>query len=109
MCFKKDILKIVSWIDDISKIGREKQKTFLAYSLRIVRESLMLNYGDDKLVRLDGEELAFTRNFAPFVNASNCIQLTEELNKAYLHIERNINPKILFLDLSLQICKMLKK
>ena len=109
MCFKRDVLEIMDWVEDISKIGRERQKNFIAYGLRIVRESLMLNYGDVELVRLNGEELSFTNKFAPFINSSNAFQISDELNKAHLHIERNANPKILFLDLSLRFYEMLRR
>jgi len=109
ICFKRDVLEIMDWVEDISKIGRERQKNFIAYGLRIVRESLMLNYGDVGLVRLNGEELSFTNKFAPFINSSNAFQISDELNKAHLHIERNANPKILFLDLSLRFYEMLRR
>ncbi|MBN4051522.1 hypothetical protein JYU16_01785 [bacterium AH-315-M05] len=109
MCFKRDVLEIMDWVEEISKIGREKQKNFIAYGLHIVRESLVLNYGDAGLVRLNGEELSFTNKFAPFINSSNAFQISDELNKAHLHIERNANPKILFLDLSLRFYEMLQR
>ncbi|MNR55185.1 hypothetical protein D3C85_1755070 [compost metagenome] len=34
--------------------------------------------------------------------------LINELEKAHYHIERNANPKILFLDVSLQLVKIIK-
>jgi DNA polymerase-3 subunit delta' len=39
----------------------------------------------------------------------NCIEIIEELNMAQLHIERNANPKILFLDTSFKIARLLHK
>jgi DNA polymerase-3 subunit delta' len=33
--------------------------------------------------------------------------IIDELEKAHYHVERNANPKILFLDVSLQIIKIL--
>jgi DNA polymerase-3 subunit delta' len=33
--------------------------------------------------------------------------ISTELEKAHYHVERNANPKILFLDVSLQIIKIL--
>ena len=35
--------------------------------------------------------------------------ITGELEKAHYHIERNANPKILFLDVSLQLIKILER
>ena len=111
LCLHFDAPKIISWVDDISasSVGRERQKNFLAYSIHMVRECLMLNYGELELVRLEGEELEFVKKFAPFINGSNCEEFTEELNKASYHIERNASPKILFMDLSFRVNELLNK
>lgn len=105
-CLKLDYPKMAAWGDEMAGIGREKQKNFLKYALHVIRESLMLSYGT-QLVKLEGEELDFVRKFSPFIHGSNCLQMIEELNKAHTHIERNANPKILFLDLSFRIYELL--
>lgn len=109
MCFKKDVVKLMEWIDEVGKIGRERQKSFIQHALQMVRECLMINYGVGKLVVLTGEERKFVNNFSPFINNNNCIGIAEELNKAYYNIERNANIRILMLDLSISISDMLKK
>ena len=105
-CLKMDYPKIMGWIDEMAPIGRERQKSFISYSLHIIRESLMLSYGP-QLVKLEGEELEFVKKFSPFIHGGNCELITEELNKAYRHIERNANPKMLLLDLSFRIYELL--
>ncbi|HIA11733.1 MAG TPA: DNA polymerase III subunit delta [Flavobacteriales bacterium] len=109
MCFRKDVIKMMEWIDEIAKIGRERQKSFIEHALQMVRECLMINYGVGQLVVLTVEERKFANNFSPFVNQNNCIAMTEALNKAYFNIERNANIRILLLDLSILISEMLKK
>ena len=69
----------------------------------------MVSYGDASLIRLRGEELEFVKKFSPFIHGENCIQITEELNRAIRDIERNANPKILFTDLSLKLMTLLKQ
>lgn len=105
-CLRLDFPKMLAWGDEMAGIGREKQKSFILYSLHILRESLMLSYGAE-LVKLEGEELDFVKKFSPFIHGGNCTQMIEELNKAYSHIERNANPKILFLDLSFRMHELL--
>jgi DNA polymerase-3 subunit delta' len=100
---------MMEWIDEIAKIGRERQKSFIEHALQMVRECLMINYGVGQLVVLTVEERKFANNFSPFVNQNNCIAMTEALNKAYFNIERNANIRILLLDLSILISEMLKK
>jgi DNA polymerase-3 subunit delta' len=107
LCYKRDHKGLILWGEGISKIGREKQKSFIGYSLHIVRECLMLNYADPGLVFMDGEDLSFALKFKAFIHFSNSRQLAEKLNEAFFHIERNANPKILFMDLSLNISSLL--
>ena len=101
LALKFDCNKALLWIDENAARGREKQKQFLQYALEVFRDCLMFNYGDKSLVRLSGQEKVFLEKFAPFVNQKNYEKLVEEFNSNYYYIERNANPKILFMDLLL--------
>ena len=107
-CFKSDWIQVTEWIEIVAKLGRERQKNFLQYCLRMVRQSLLLNYHIESLVGVEGRDLTFAERFAPFVNSGNCMEFTELLNTAHQNIERNANPRILFLDLSMKIADLLK-
>ncbi len=102
LALKFDCSKVLQWIDENATSGREKQKQFLQYGLEVFRDCLMYNYGDKNLVRLSGQEKQFLEKFAPFVNQKNYERLIEEFNSNYYYIERNANPKILFMDLFLK-------
>lgn len=104
---KFDGPKVISAVDELATVGRERQKNFLHYALTLVRESLLLNYADQSLVRMSGEELAFISKFAPFIHAANGEKFIEELDKAFSHIERNGNAKMIFLDLSFKANELL--
>lgn len=98
---------VFSWIDEMNGAGRERQKNFITYALHIIRESMMLNYGDAALVKLGADEQEFVKKFAPFIHANNIEKFSEELNKAYYHMERNANAKILFMDLAFKFNDLL--
>jgi len=102
VALKFDAFKANAWIDENAKTGREKQKQFLQYALEIFRDCLMMNYGSTDLVRHSGEEKEFLSKFARFVHRRNYEKLVDEFNGAYYHVERNANPKILFMDLVLK-------
>jgi DNA polymerase-3 subunit delta' len=108
--WKRDIISVISWSEEIAGTGREAQKNFISYTLRILRENLMLSLGQLKndLVFLAGEEAAFSKNFHPFINQENIYHLAEEFNIAYSHIEANGNAKIIFLDLALKVTKLIR-
>jgi DNA polymerase III subunit delta' len=109
--WKRDIISIVSWSEDIASIGREPQKSFLAFSLRIIRENLMLSLDQmkNKLVFMTGDEAGFSSKFHPFINQKNIYPLADELNLAHAHIEANGNAKIVFLDLALKITRLISR
>lgn len=111
MCFKVNIVGIVGWVEETAnaKVGREKQKEFLSYGLNIIRECLAGMYGDEKLLRVGGEELDFVQRLSTKLDGNICKQLSDELNDAILHIERNGNAKIIFTDLSLKCMHIVKQ
>jgi DNA polymerase-3 subunit delta' len=103
LCYKNDLAKTMEFVGEIAKLGREKQKNFLAYTERIVRNALLINYKNPHLTRLNQEEKEFLVKFGKFINYTNILSFTEELEKAQYHIDRNANPGILFMDLSMSI------
>jgi DNA polymerase-3 subunit delta' len=63
--------------------------------------------GADSLVHLPPNELDTAQKMTKVMNTASAQAISEELEKAHYHVERNANPKILFLDVSLQIVKVL--
>lgn len=112
LCFaafeKENMTKLVDKVEEFTKIGRERQKNFLSFSLYIFRECLMLHYTGGTLSKMSGQQLEEIKKFSRFVNETNILQLTEEFNSAITDIERNVNPKTLFLDLSLKAARLLR-
>ena len=108
--WKRDIISIINWSEEISATGREAQKDFIFFSIRLLRENLMLSLDQlkNRLVFLTGEEATFSGNFHPFINQNNIFPLTEEFNLVYSHIEANGNPKIIFLDLGLKVTRLIR-
>lgn len=107
-CFKNNVAEILKWSENIAQAGREKQKSFFRYGLKIFRTCLLKNYGAEELIRLDGEEKKFIERFSPYVNHRNALKLTDSFNTAIHHLERNANPRILFTELSFQLVRLLQ-
>jgi DNA polymerase-3 subunit delta' len=109
ICFGDKGHAIFDFVETISKSGRENQKAFLRYGIHFLRECLLILSGATALVRLPEAEQAVAVNFAQKVlSLASAEVMIAELEKAHYHIERNANPKILFLDVSLQFIKILK-
>ena len=108
LCYIKDYTEMVEWSDAFQKLNKLGQKSMFQYGLNIMREVLMLFFSKEKLSRMQGEELDFIENFGKVMNPEKVEFVTRQLNQAFYHLERNANPKILFLDLSLSIAKILR-
>jgi DNA polymerase III subunit delta' len=108
--WKRDIISLINWSEEMASTGRENQKNFISFSIRLLRENLMLSLDQlkNRLVFLAGEEASFSKNFHPFINQENIYPLTDEFNLVYSHIEANGNAKIIFLDLALKVTKLIR-
>lgn len=102
------IQELIGWSEVIAKEGREVQKQFLQFCLQFFRQALLLNYGSPDLVFLEPQTANFKlEKFAPFVHSGNILLIEKELSDAQYHIERNGNAKIILLDLSIKLTRLL--
>ncbi|MFZ4863402.1 ATP-binding protein [Sphingobacterium sp. Mn56C] len=102
----KDIISITE--ENLAKWGRENQKSFLLYAINMLRQIILYQQGMRKLVFLQEEELGFVEKFSGLFQFEQLEEAINLLEKAHYGIERNGNPKILFLDLSLQLVLLFK-
>ncbi len=109
LCYTKNISETINWVDGFNSYGREKQKDFLIFCLEMFRQCIIGHYTGNKLITLSNEQSQFLNKFSPFIHHRNIVDLNELINKAHYHLERNANPKILFLDISIKIFSLLKK
>ena len=105
------LLDLRKWSLDIAdaKVGREKQKAFLQYAQRQVRENYIYNLQHPEMNYQTSEERQFSTKFAPFIHSGNVEQMMQELDKAERQITQNGNAKIIFFDLCLQMIVLVKK
>ncbi|MBK9636316.1 MAG: hypothetical protein IPO63_00270 [Bacteroidetes bacterium] len=110
LCFSplKTMDKLLSWVDGMAAENKEHQKQFLGACLRVLRECLIVNLADGPLVKLEATQRIAIQKFLPFVNVNNIDAFSTELSEASYHLERNASTKILFLDLSLKISRILQ-
>lgn len=101
---------LIKWSDEIAAIGREKQKLFLNHCMELFRQALLLNYSTAELVYMEPKVENFKlKNFAPFVNEHNILEIYQEIEDATYHIERNGNAKMIFTDLSIKLTRLIHK
>ena len=101
-CFKREFPILVEMADHYHKTNKLAQRSLIKYALTILRESLICQNAPD-INRVNGAVLEFTKKFSSTLNEEKLINISALLDEAYFHLERNGSPKMIFLDLSLQI------
>lgn len=102
------IQDLIQWSNTIGTMGREKQKQFLNFCLQFFRQALLWNYGAKELVFFQPQTDGFSIDkFAPFIHGENIEAINKELNDAIYHIERNGNAKLILLDTSIKLTRLL--
>ena len=105
----KNVREMKAFAEEMAGVGRERQKRFLTYCQRYIRENFMYRFRETELNYMNPAERAFSAKFAPYVNERNVYDFMEELSEAELHIARNGNAKMIFFDLALRITVLLKR
>jgi DNA polymerase-3 subunit delta' len=108
LTYAREFEQLFEWVEEMAGLGRERQKAFLAYAIRMIRENYLLNKEQAKLVRMTANEAAFSEKFFPFINDKNVPAMVKELNEASLHIEANAFARIVFLDFALKLVKLIR-
>jgi DNA polymerase-3 subunit delta' len=103
--------RLRKWSLDMSdsKVGRERQKNFLQYAQRQVRENFIRNFQTPELNYQTADERAFSDRFFPYINMGNVEAIVEQLSLAEQQIQQNGNAKMIFFDLCLQMIVLIKK
>lgn len=108
-CYMRDIKELSRWSETVSTWGRERQKHFLDYCQRLIRENFIYNFRQAELNYETQKEADFSRNFARFINERNVIGIMDEFSLAQRDIESNVNPRMVFFDFCLKLIVLLIK
>ncbi|MES2689666.1 MAG: hypothetical protein V4658_04640 [Bacteroidota bacterium] len=111
LCYnsRKELDKVTAWVDKAAAEGREFLKSYLGYCQHMLRACFIYKFGDEKLLRLNDTEKEFVQKFSAALTRENLPEIVQVINQSSMHIERNADLKITFLNLSLYIGRLLNK
>lgn len=99
----------VKWVDEMSKMGREKQKQFLLYFNHLLEQSIRLRLmGENSRDTIGGKELDFAIRLNKLAGIDQQKAIITELDKAAYYIERNANGKMLFHALTIKLYHIIR-
>jgi DNA polymerase-3 subunit delta' len=109
LIMKNKVEPLLKWIDEMNKLGREKQKEFLKYFVHLLSQAIRSSYIEEQQsVNLSESHQDFCERINKFANFEAKVCMVEELEKAIYYIERNANARMLFHSLSIRFFHIIK-
>jgi DNA polymerase-3 subunit delta' len=93
----------VKWVEEVSKLGRERQKQFLRYFNHLLEQAIRLHVMGAEQVAMTDNEKDFAIRLNKIADISQQQAIVEELDKAIYYIERNAHSKMLFQALTIKL------
>ena len=93
----------VKFVEEVSKLGREKQKQFLRYFNHLLEQSIRIKVLGVDGVLLGESDKDFAQRLNKIASVSQQQVIIEELDRAFYYIERNANAKMLFQALTIKL------
>tara|TARA_B100001057_G_scaffold204667_1_gene205302 strand:- start:1635 stop:2750 length:1116 start_codon:yes stop_codon:yes gene_type:complete len=104
---QKIIGDLMNWSDNLSSLGREDQKEFIAYSIQFFRDAFLLNYKLDSLISFRSSIGFDIHKLAPYISPGNILELIDLFEKNHFYVTRNANSKMIFSNLSLKLAQLM--
>lgn len=108
LSYARKVREMKQWSDEVAGMGRERQKRFLNYCQRMIRENFMYNFHNPDLNYMSNDEAEFAVKFSPFINEKNVIGIMEQLQNCFRDISQNGNAKFIFFDFALRMIILIK-
>jgi DNA polymerase-3 subunit delta' len=99
----------VKWVEEVAKIGREKQKQFLLYFNHTLQHAVKISVMAENITDFDGVDdkqqgmLDFAARIGRLCNLAQLEAIITEIDRAAYQIERNANAKMLFHALTIRL------
>jgi DNA polymerase-3 subunit delta' len=98
----------VRWTNEISGLGREKQKQMLRYFNHLLEQSIRLRILGRGNLHIPSNEIDFAERLNKMVTLGQQQAIVEQLDRAVYYIERNANAKMLFQALTIRIYHIIR-
>ena len=105
MSYRRDLHELYDWSEKMSSNTRETQRVFIDAALKVLDRCFRMGWLDIH-IPMEGEEADFYKKFSPFINASNIRSFMDLLEEAAFHIDRYVNPRIVWYDTSIKSVRL---
>ena len=107
--WRRDVKAMRTWSEELADKKREQQLNFFNYCLYLLRENFIYNFHIKNLNSMTAQEAEFAVRFAPFIHERNVILIKELFEKCFYDLQRQVNAKMVFFNMTLQISVLIRK
>jgi DNA polymerase-3 subunit delta' len=107
-CYKGNGLELCRWVDEMTTWSKEKQKIFIRYSLHFLRGLLVLTILGQEKSKIPKELFSTAEKLRAILTDKQLELMSDLANENIAYLERNANPKILFLNLSIKFHQIMQ-
>ena len=105
LAWSRDLVGMYEWSLKMAGNKRDSQRVFVEGSLKVIDRCFRLGWMDIH-IPMEGEEAKFYKDFSPYINTANAEGFLELMQQAAFHISRNVNPKMVWYDSSIQAVRL---
>ncbi|MGN6603109.1 MAG: ATP-binding protein [Ginsengibacter sp.] len=106
---KNKVSAQLSWVEEIGRTGREKQKSFLRYFVHLLEQSIRSAFlPEEVLEKIPAKDRDFSARLNKICSVEAQQSIVEELERAIYYIERNAHAKMLFHSLTIRFFHIIK-
>jgi len=99
-CVEKDMVRVISFWEELALTSRERQKQFCFYALEFIRRVYMISLGIQEISNTPGSQREIVSQWAKRIKPAFYLKGYDAINGALSDIDRNVNSKYIFSDLS---------
>jgi DNA polymerase-3 subunit delta' len=107
-CYAYDFSKVLATVDVFHEYEKATQKHFLVYSVWMLRQIWIARLQVTQLLKVQQPEKEIIQKLGTILDEGTIQQMNAWIQQAHFCIERNVNPKIVFLNLSLKVVQRFK-
>jgi DNA polymerase-3 subunit delta' len=108
-CWKADWHAIAPVVESLSNESKVTQRKVLEYGITALRECIMWQHTGGRLNKFRAAHLEFVQGLASVLSQEAIEGLLKELTQSLYYLERNVNNKLVFANLSIQLISALQK
>lgn len=108
ICLSGDFTEMVKLTDEFNQSTKPAQRNELEFAISLIRESILSQTGDGRLMSREGEEGVFIKKFGGFASQEALEKIYFKMGECLAHLQRNASPKITFMNLSLECSQLLR-